>query len=227
MIIIVIIVLTVLFLLILGSVTQNKETRSKIQQQMVKTDALLNEQQIRISKDIKYYMLNDIQTVRIVVDADNRNIHIFDLHGNHLIIPFDRLMGCDVFQDKQVVGGIKRAVVGGLLAGGAGAVVGTMTAQSKITSMNLIIYQDDLQTPQIPIGLIVDGYGDIQRATAFANEVISTFNVIIKQEEAKSSASTSNALIETDQLRKLKDLLDEGIITQEEFEEKKRKILGL
>ena len=42
--------------------------------------------------------------------------------------------------------------------------------------------------------------------------------------EARATASQSNAM---DDLKKLKDLLDSGIITQEEFEAKKKQLLGL
>ena len=43
-------------------------------------------------------------------------------------------------------------------------------------------------------------------------------NNIIKQEIPQSNA---------DELKKFKDLLDSGIITQEEFDEKKKQLLGL
>jgi predicted Zn-dependent peptidase len=43
-------------------------------------------------------------------------------------------------------------------------------------------------------------------------------NTIIKQEVPQSNA---------DELKKFKELLDSGIITQEEFDEKKKQLLGL
>lgn len=44
-----------------------------------------------------------------------------------------------------------------------------------------------------------------------------------KQKEIPSNVSTSNA----DELKKFKELLDSGVITQEEFEAKKKQLLGL
>lgn len=41
------------------------------------------------------------------------------------------------------------------------------------------------------------------------------------------NGSTTAAISPADEIRKFKDLLDEGIITQEEFDEKKKQLLGM
>lgn len=45
--------------------------------------------------------------------------------------------------------------------------------------------------------------------------------------QTKNNASTSPALSSADELKKFKELLDMGVITQEEFNEKKKQLLGL
>ena len=46
-----------------------------------------------------------------------------------------------------------------------------------------------------------------------------------RQEETKNTSKAPDSV--SDELKKLKDLLDSGIITQEEFDTKKKQLLGL
>ena len=48
-----------------------------------------------------------------------------------------------------------------------------------------------------------------------------------KIKEAKKPAGTTAALSPADELKKFKDLMDGGIISQDEFNEKKKQLLGL
>lgn len=48
-----------------------------------------------------------------------------------------------------------------------------------------------------------------------------------KQKETASSQSASPAVSSADELKKFKELLDMGVITQEEFDAKKKELLGL
>lgn len=59
------------------------------------------------------------------------------------------------------------------------------------------------------------------------NEVFSTISELLmkRQEETKTTYKAPES--PTDELKKLKDLLDSGIITQEEFDSKKKQLLGL
>lgn len=59
------------------------------------------------------------------------------------------------------------------------------------------------------------------------NEVFSTISELLmkRQEETKTTAKAPEST--SDELKKLKDLLDSGIITQEEFDAKKKQLLGL
>lgn len=232
----IVILLTLAVLYFIGKNAEKQENQAKeharvvtMQANINKTELAVQKENIAVSKDIRYSITDDTPRYRIVIDNENKNIHIFDSDGTRVLIPFKKLMGCEVLQDKQVVDGVSRAIAGGLLAGGAAAIVGALTAQEKVTSLSLIVSQDDLQRPRITMDLIVNGVGDIQRATAFANDVTSSFNVIIKQcvREEKATAAISDGSGVVEQLKSLKSLLDEGIITQEEFDAKKKQLLGL
>ena len=62
-----------------------------------------------------------------------------------------------------------------------------------------------------------------------ANEIYSTINglLIERQQKKENVATTAVITDETEQLAKYKDLLDKGVITQEEFDAKKKQLLGL
>lgn len=51
-------------------------------------------------------------------------------------------------------------------------------------------------------------------------------NIMLNKSE-KSSSTIVTSVSEADELRKFKELLDEGIITQEEFNIKRKQLLGL
>lgn len=134
------------------------------------------------------YYTNDINwtkgvSVKYIVDGQNKKIHIFDRVGARIEIPFTEVIGCEVFSDSKTVGGIKRAIVGGMLAGDAGALVGTMTAQPHIFSYKIIIYRSDIQYPTAEIVLIREKTStkskDYTSAVEFSQKVLASIKAII------------------------------------------------
>ena len=62
------------------------------------------------------------------------------------------------------------------------------------------------------------------------NEVFSTISSCLIERQGNSSVKPENqntTLSNADELKKYKELLDSGIITQEEFDAKKKQLLGL
>lgn len=61
------------------------------------------------------------------------------------------------------------------------------------------------------------------------NEIHQTISKLLNERQNKKSEQTSstNNISNTDELKKYKELLDTGVITQEEFEAKKKQLLGL
>ena len=65
-------------------------------------------------------------------------------------------------------------------------------------------------------------FADIETAANVSNELTNAI------EESKSTKNgVNNAVSSADELKKFKDLLDMGVITQEEFDAKKKQLLGL
>ena len=84
--------------------------------------------------------------------------------------------------------------------------------------------------------VVVSGGGDPKRHLSFKNK--EDCNTIVKQinnaildidknrnSEPKSKSESNSNSLSLDEIRKLKDLLDDGVITEEEFQEKKKDLL--
>ncbi|MHA5147557.1 SHOCT domain-containing protein [Oenococcus oeni] len=127
--------------------------------------------------------------------------------------------------------GITRAVVGGALTGGAGAIVGAVTGGKKFSAVNKLAIQiffennKDYQELFINKKMKTDSsqYKKIQEDF---NRLSSKLDMIISTNSTADIKSPSSSN-DPDDLIKFKSLLDQGMITQEEFEAKKKEILGL
>lgn len=121
--------------------------------------------------------------------------------------------------------GIARGIVGGVIGGTTGALIGTLTASTE-TSASAI------ESQTIYINIFVSGRNEPMTITCpnemVADSVQRAISSMIKdpineKKEKKLDSETSNA----DELRKFKGLLDDGIISQEEFDIKKKQLLDL
>ena len=79
---------------------------------------------------------------KVVFDLINRKIAIINTNAVKIdYVDFDKIIQCEILEDNSVVmkGGVGRAVVGGILAGGVGAIVGAQTRGSSEIVKNLSI----------------------------------------------------------------------------------------
>jgi len=133
-------------------------------------------------------------------------------------------------KSKSVIG---RALAGGLIFGPVGAIVGGLTGLGKKS-----LYADDIEN------LISFCYneGENERMILFQCKDMylkKTFNSLkqssfgnrfkspselVKLEHTESTETVSQLSV-ADELKKLKELLDEGLLTKEEFEKQKEKLL--
>ncbi len=162
---------------------------------------------------------------------------------------FDDVTECNFIIDKKTVASIKnhgigRAVVGGIIFGGAGAVVGAITAKDKIketvisNGSGIGIVLKDNSSIYIPIftGNPVSA-GSAQRSRSYGgtsetvDEMLQEFEKMINKSPTDVKTEASNhpdqAGSSADELRKYKSLLDDGIINQDEFDVKKKQLLSM
>lgn len=158
------------------------------------------------------------------------------------IFNFSDLISYEVYENgkSQVQGRAGAALIGGAFFGLAGLVVGSSMSRNiseKCNQLKLIIRLNDFECPQIVITYVdyaeLDKLGadyrymkkDMQTLCSMLefmlNEKTLKQSFTVKQEELHEQKSSK------EQLQELKELLDEGLITQEDFEQKKKQILGL
>lgn len=122
---------------------------------------------------------------------------------------------------------------------GTGAIVGANTRKSKniVSNLSVRIVTNNIDSPLYTLDLITHQidinkplYANLYKvAMEFANNIYATVQAIINDNnntnisETRQNSISNNGL---EQLEKLSELKEKGIITQEEFEESKKKILS-
>ncbi len=170
-------------------------------------------------------------------------LQIDDTHrafkADNSVFDYSNLLSFELLEDGETItkGGLGRAVAGGLLFGGVGAIVGGVTGGKKsknvCTSMRLKItlrdsYRSTVYIPFILTETKTRGF-IYQAAQSSAQECLSALQIIADQcqsEKEMASDRQSNASA-ADEILKFKQLMDAGVITSEEFESKKKQLLGL
>lgn len=148
---------------------------------------------------------------------------------------YSDIINFELLEDGNSVasGGLGRALVGGFLFGGVGAIVGGVTGKKKskeiCSSLKLKITINDMTKPVVYINFIETKIKkdsiSYRSFSESAQECLSTFQLICdKQKKTTEPQSTVSV---ADEILKFKHLLDDGIITQDEFDSKKKQLLGL
>lgn len=173
-------------------------------------------------------LISEISYVGSARDCKKKDLPVFAAK-----IPLDKVqyfhMEGDVQTYTEVSGGgstgtnVKGAVVGGLVAGQAGAVIGsrpsiepvhTTTHTNDNREVFLVYYDENNQLRNLKIYR-----WDYDKLKAFIPEKEYSF-VVAQAQKAPEKKDDPK-----ERLTKLNDLLKDGLITQEEFDKKKEKIL--
>ncbi|MET3657893.1 SHOCT domain-containing protein [Sporosarcina psychrophila] len=152
---------------------------------------------------------------------------------------YSDIVDFELLEDGESVtqGGLGRALVGGALFGGAGAVVGGVTGKRKnkeiCNSLKVKVTLRDINNPVVYISFLsVATKKDSFTYKTFynsAHECLSVLQLICDMQEASvnNSGNINVTGSAADEIKKFKNLLDEGILTQDEFDTKKKELLGL
>ena len=174
----------------------------------------------------------------LLIDSKKRQFKIKGLLNGLTIYDLDSIRGYEIVENGGSVtsGGLGRAAVGALTFGGAGAIVGAVTGKkhstSIVESMQVKILMSDIDNPVLFIDLISS---KTKRTSIIYKIAVKDAEKIIYLLESQFKESADIGVQESslepqssaDEIRKFKELLDDGIITKEEFEEKKKDLLGL
>lgn len=187
---------------------------------------------------------NDLQTFTptekigndIWIDSKNELLMIrtkMNMKPKYLL-KFEQLKSYSVVENDKIIeknNGVSRAIAGGMMFGQAGAIVGAVTKNNKIIETTNLLQLRILATNVAENNLFIPFLigGKFKHDSFVYKDAISRLSSCISNIDNIISSSkdlpVSDDLIE--QLRKIKTLLDEGILTQEEFDRKKQELLEL
>lgn len=152
---------------------------------------------------------------------------------------YNDILEVELIEDNHTItkGGLVTAAAGGLAFGGfgavAGSVIGKKTSKKVVNSLSIKITTKSISNPICYIKIITTP----TKTSSFfyktyaknAQEILSIFSIILNEvaQDSKAEAEVATPISASDEIRKFKALLDDGIITSEEFESKKRQLLGL
>lgn len=185
----------------------------------------------------------------VYIDEKNKKVMFVVLSKDtRTTFNFDELIECSILEDGSTVqsGSAGRAIAGGIVAGGIGAVVGASAGKSKpITlSLSVRVVTTNIQNALYEIPIITyktkrdsDTY---KRKMQFAQEIYATLVSIMdlaKKEQANMTAVSISVpepspapTVELPQsqreaIRNLTELRNAGILTEEEYAKKVTKVL--
>lgn len=124
---------------------------------------------------------------------------------------------------------ISHGIAGAVIGGAAGAVVGAASGQnsySAVSELSVMASFSDGKAykAQFIYGSTKTNTPEYRKAKEQATALSLKLEGIINANKAKQSTAPSS---DADEIRKLKQLADDGILTEDEFEAKKRQVLGI
>ncbi len=176
---------------------------------------------------------------------DNQNKKFFYQKGKiySKAYKFSDIINYEVYENgkSQVQGRAGSALIGGAFFGLGGLIVGSSMSRNineKCNQLKLIIRLNDFDCPQIVI-TYVDNVDWDKNGWMYRNmkenlqSVCSMLEYMLNEKTLEQSSTvkqeekTTEIKSPKEQLQELKEMLDDGLITQEDFEQKKKQILGL
>lgn len=179
----------------------------------------------------------------LIIDSFNRVIYKgLPLGLRSEEISIDSIVGYSYVEDDKKYGVghiVGSALVGGALFGGAGAIIGSVIGSNPGRKINYIGVEITYERDNTCELLHADIYkGKPIKASGFtyngsletAKLLMGQLDLLMKKPSAtgeKQSETTAQMASSADEIRKYKELLDEGILTEEEFAAKKNQLLGI
>lgn len=175
------------------------------------------------------------------IDENNKMWYYVEENDiNPPLFTYDSLIKYEIIEDGDSItkGGLGGAVVGGTLFGGTGAIVGSNIASktnySVIKVLKIKIMLNNKYHSTIEINILPQG--ESCKANSFSynmyKKTISDITVLLdkilyENNKRHENIQIQNSLSSADEILKYKNLLDAGIISVEEFENAKEKLLNM
>lgn len=198
--------------------------------------------ELNVSKSINIET-NGKKICRLLFDNENKVFQLQTGETLSKLYKFTDVINYEVYENgaSKVSGTAGKALIGGAFFGLGGMIIGSSmgrTLQETCFQLKLIIRLNDIYNPQMEINYI-NSVGYPKDSTAYQRKienlqlVCSQLEYMINSktlEESSKLEQPQNIAVNKDiknQLLVLQEMLKEGLITEEEFEKKKKQILGL
>ena len=197
-----------------------------------------------------------LRSIKLYIDSTHKLV-VFEDRAKIKCYPFSDIISYEVYEnDSQILKGrAGSAAVGGILFGPVGAIVGANRAKGALdncTHLKIIVRVNDITNPQYNITFFQDRGGlqknskkysiimeKLQQCCSLLEFILNNkpkenqqININIdshnNEQDKKDFVDINQSKnSNVDDLIKYKKLLDDGVITQEEFESIKKKILNI
>lgn len=215
---------------------KNKETYFYRYKKFIKQNKMLN------CESVSY-----MNIVGIDIDVKNKLLGTYSYYESESnILKFEEILDFEIFENGNSVISSRSgsAVVGGLLFGGLGAVAGasgSRTINDYCSTLKLNIYTNKVQNSVITLDFLDSSISkddvEYEELKDIMNKVIGFLKIAREDTRQKERKEDKNVIIENveelksnnsnlSSLKELAELKEQGIITEKEFEESKRKILS-
>lgn len=130
----------------------------------------------------------DLTGMRFAISPDRKTAYLlYSQTKPTRAVPVKDITGCEIIKDGNASGHIGRAVAGGIIAGGAGAIVGASTGSGVPERYSLVVYINDLQNPFVEYPLMDRSTAHskffYENVSKFAESVSATIRVIVSQNQ--------------------------------------------
>jgi hypothetical protein len=194
--------------------------------------------------------LFDNDASMLAIDNENKKLCIIQNGLSVNIYSYKSILQTEIIEDGNSVTKTSRgsqiggALIGGVLAGGVGAIIGGLSGSQKtsqeVKKLQLQIVINDTQIPVKELTFL-DSFSPIKKdnpkykvAYEKVNHWHKVISVIIKQVDEEEKQNERNNLKENlltynsiaDEIKKLAELRNGGILTEEEFNQQKIKLLS-
>lgn len=206
------------------------------------TDNLTLKEIEAVNADVEYnidvvenFKATYVPDIQIQFDDNNSMLimspdqHVSYRPHHFVVLRYDQIVDYELLQNGSSIasGGLGRAAVGGMLFGGVGAIVGASTRKqhSVCSDLQIKFTVRNYGLPSVYLHLITTDTKTnsilYKNAMTTAQNVLSKLELITKNQQPEDTQEISITNSVADKLRELKSLLDEDIITREEFDQKK------
>ncbi|WP_050637886.1 SHOCT domain-containing protein [Candidatus Stoquefichus sp. SB1] len=168
-------------------------------------------------------------------DPLQKPINNVNVSNPYTYLSFDDINSYEVICDKQVINNdmLKNTASGKYVADGVGALIGALSSMNSgeyITNLQIKLNVNNFDNPCVYINYITRKIKSNSQMAKdlikMCDEDLAKLEIILKK-ESESVKQENNASDPIEEVKKLKELLDMGILSQEEFDKKKKELLNL